>query len=328
MTNLGPNDPCHCGSGKKYKKCHMAADRRGGGSVSAAAAPITRRKPTVLAGKVSPRRSVPDHIPAPDYAKTGKPRTKEPRSPVKSAEEIERMREATRVARTVLSTLIDAAREGVTTDELDALGHATAIEMGAYPSPLNYRKFPKSICTSVNEVICHGIPDSRPLQDGDIVNIDVTTFFNGMHGDCSETIFIGQPSERARKLVETTYECMMLGIDAVRPGRPVSDIGRAIEAYARKHGYSVVRDFTGHGIGQVFHMTPHVMHYYSPTYMEKMRPGMTFTVEPMINEGVAACDVWRDDWTAVTKDLMLSAQFEHTILVTNEGYEMLTLPEG
>ncbi len=272
-------------------------------------------------------RTVPPSIPAPDYAFTGKPRAATGRA-VKSAEEIERMRKSCRAAREVLHVIVARAKAGVTTEELDAIAHEECIRRGAYPSPLNYHRFPKSICTSVNEVICHGIPDNRPLEDGDIVNLDVTTYLHGMHGDCSETVLIGDVDARSRKLVGVTHECMMLGIATVRDGSRLYDIGRAIETHARAHGYGVVRQFVGHGVGEYFHMDPQVPHYFDARNALVLRAGMTFTIEPMINVGTHRHVLWEDDWTAVTEDLERSAQFEHTVLVTPRGVEILTLREG
>jgi methionyl aminopeptidase len=234
------------------------------------------------------------------------------------------MRLAGRAAREVLEIVKAAVTPGITTDELDAIAHEAYLERGGYPSPLNYHGFPKSICTSVNEVICHGIPDSRPLEEGDIVNVDITIYLDGVHGDCSETVLVGQVDNDARRLVRVAYECMMKGIEAVRPGSRVRDIGRAIEDHATKHRFSVVQAFVGHGIGEDFHTEPQVAHYYDARFTAVLRPGMTFTIEPMINEGVWQHRQWSDNWTAVTADLKLSAQFEHTLLLTEDGPELLT----
>ncbi|HKA03898.1 MAG TPA: type I methionyl aminopeptidase, partial [Acidimicrobiales bacterium] len=215
---------------------------------------------------------------------------------------------------------------GVTTDDIDRVVHEFLVEHGAYPSTLGYRGFPKSCCVSLNEVICHGIPDSTVIEDGDIVNIDVTAFIGGVHGDTDATFCVGNVSEEARLLVERTREAMMRGIRAVAPGRPINAIGRVIEAYAKRFGYGVVRDFTGHGIGEAFHSGLYVPHYDNPSLTTVMQPGMTFTVEPMITLGTYEYEVWRDGWTVVTKDRRWTAQFEHTIVVTEDGYEILTLP--
>jgi methionyl aminopeptidase len=244
---------------------------------------------------------------------------------VKSPEVIARMRIAGRVAAEVLAETGAAVDAGVTTDTLDAICHDACIRRGAYPSPLNYNGFPKSLCTSVNEVICHGIPDDRPLQDGDIVNLDVTVFLDGVHGDTNATFLVGEVDEASRRLVTVTSECLGLGIDAVRPGRPISDIGQAIEAHASRHRYGVVRTFVGHGIGEQFHAEPSVPHYFAPSANTRMQPGMTFTIEPMITVGTWRERLWPDRWTAVTADGRRTAQFEHTLLVTDDGAEVLTL---
>jgi len=216
---------------------------------------------------------------------------------------------------------------GVTTDEIDRVGHAFLLDHSAYPSTLGYRGFPKSLCTSVNEVICHGIPDSRRLEDGDIVNIDLTAFMNGVHGDTDATYLCGDVDDESRLLVERTHEAMMRGIKAARAGREVNVIGRVIESYARRFGYGVVRDYTGHGIGTTFHSGLIIPHYDSaPAYDTVIEVGMTFTVEPMLNLGSADWEMWEDGWTVVTKDRRRSAQFEHTLLVTEDGPEILTLP--
>jgi methionyl aminopeptidase len=220
-----------------------------------------------------------------------------------------------------------AIAPGVTTDELDRVGHEYLLDHKAYPSPLGYRQYPKSLCTSVNEVICHGIPDDRPLQDGDIVNIDVTAFIGGVHGDTDATYLCGEVDQESRLLVERTREAMMRGIKASLPGRQINIIGRVIESYARRFGYGVVRDFTGHGIGTAFHSGLVVPHYdAAPQYDTVIETGMTFTIEPMLNLGTVEWDMWDDKWTVVTRDRKRSAQFEHTILITDSGPEILTLP--
>lgn len=239
---------------------------------------------------------------------------------------IARMREAGRVAAEVLTAAGAAVAPGVTTDELDELVHSQCIARGAYPSPLNYRGYPKSVCTSVNEVICHGIPDDRPLADGDIVNIDVTVYLDGVHGDTNATFGVGRVDEASRRLVGVTRECLDVAIDAVRPGRPISDIGRAIETEAAGHGYGVVRAFVGHGIGEQFHGPPSVPHHFDAGARTIMEPGMTFTIEPMITMGTWRHVMWDDGWTAVTADGARTAQFEHTLLVTGTEAEILTLP--
>jgi methionyl aminopeptidase len=281
---------------------------------------------TVRPGKLSPTRPVPAHILRPDYADSGvRTRRKEPR--VKSPEIIERMRRSGRLAADVLRRTGEAVAPGVTTDELDAIAHELTIAAGAYPSPLNYNGFPKSICTSVNEVICHGIPDSRKLQSGDIVNIDVTVYREGVHGDTNATFFVGQVDEAGKRLVRVTRECLERGIGAVKPGQPISDIGRAIEDHAHAYDYGVVRTFVGHGIGEQFHTDVEVPHYFTPRARTVMEPGMTFTIEPMITEGDHREVMWDDGWTAVTVDRKRSAQFEHTVLVTDRGVEILTIAD-
>jgi methionyl aminopeptidase len=302
------NDACWCGSGRKYKRCHRALEGR------------------VLPGVVSPMRSVPPHIERPTYADTGEvERWSEPR--VKSPEIIERMRHAGSMAAEVLRLAGEMVRPGVTTDEIDVYVHELCVERGAYPSPLNYHGYPKSVCTSANEVICHGIPDSRVLQDGDIVNLDVTCFVGGVHGDTNATFFVGEVDDESRRLVACAEEAMWRGIEAVAPGRPLYEIGKAIDAVAKRQRFGVVRAFIGHGIGQQFHTDIQVLHYYDPRASMIMRPGMTFTIEPMINAGVWQHRMAFDDgWTAVTADGRRSAQFEHTCLVTDDGVEVLTAP--
>ena len=246
---------------------------------------------------------------------------------VKDAETIERMRIAGRIAARAMAAAAAAIAPGVTTDELDRIGHEYMLDHGAYPSPLGYRRFPKSLCTSVNEVICHGIPDDRPLQDGDIVNIDITAYIGGVHGDTDATYLCGDVDEESRLLVERTHEAMMRGIKASKPGREINVIGRVIQSYAKRFGYGVVRDFTGHGIGTAFHSGLVVPHYdAAPQYSTVIEPGMTFTIEPMLNLGAVEWDMWEDNWTVVTRDRKRSAQFEHTILITDTGAEILTLP--
>jgi methionyl aminopeptidase len=244
---------------------------------------------------------------------------------VKSPDVIARMRRAGRVAAEVLAETGAAVRPGVTTDELDAICHDACIAQGVYPSPLNYQGYPKSLCTSVNEVICHGIPDSRPLEEGDIVNLDVTVYVDGVHGDTNATFLVGEVDEASRQLVAVTRECLWIGIEAVRPGQPISDIGRAIETHATRHHFGVVRTFVGHGIGQHFHMEPSVPHYFTPSALTVMQPGMTFTIEPMITVGSWRERVWDDRWTAVTVDGQRTAQFEHTMVVTDDGADVLTV---
>jgi methionyl aminopeptidase len=268
-------------------------------------------------------RQVPADIPRPEYVGKKRPRTGEP--DVKSPEIIERMRVAGRIAAEALAEVGRAVAPGVTTDELDRIGHEFLCDHSAYPSTLGYRGFPKSLCTSINEVICHGIPDDTVLNDGDIVNIDITAFIGGVHGDTNATFCAGEVDEQSRLLVERTREAMMRGIRAVAPGRPLNAVGRVIESYAKRFGYGVVRDFTGHGIGTTFHSGLIVPHFDDPSVPVIMETGMTFTIEPMLTLGTISYDIWPDGWTAVTKDRKRTAQFEHTILVTESGHEILTL---
>ena len=302
---LKANDPCWCGSGRKFKRCHKASTDH------------------IRPGLVSPPRPVPDDIPRPSYAETGIP-VRRPESHVRPAEMIERMRRAGRAAAEVLQIVGAAVAPGVTTDELDALCHDECIRRGGYPSPLNYSAFPKSLCTSVNEVICHGIPDDRALIDGDIVNLDVTIFLDGVHGDTNATFPVGTIDEGSADLIRVTRECLQRGIAAVTPGCPIRDIGRAIQAHAEAHGYGVVRAFVGHGIGEQFHSDLQIPHYDDPRATTIIEPGMTFTIEPMITVGAWQHQLWSDGWTAVTVDRRRTAQFEHTLLVTDDGAEILT----
>jgi methionyl aminopeptidase len=235
------------------------------------------------------------------------------------------MRAAGAAAADILLHVGPFVEPGVTTDRLDAIVHDKTVELGGYPSPLNYRGFPKSVCTSVNEVICHGIPDSRPLADGDIVNIDVTIYLDGVHGDTSVTFLVGEVDEHSKTLVRETRNALYRAIDVVRPGMPVNEIGRVIEAHAHKHGLGVVREFIGHGIGTEFHGVLQIPHYYDPRARTVLEEGMTFTIEPMLTLGDPALGVWDDDWTAVTLDGRRSAQFEHMLVVTRDGAEVLTV---
>jgi len=276
-------------------------------------------------GELSPRRPVPSNIPRPEYVDKPAPaRNTDPW--VQPPEIIEAMRVASRIAAQALQEGGKAIAPGVTTDHIDAVVHEFLCDHGAYPSTLGYRNFPKSCCTSLNEVICHGIPDSTVIEDGDIVNIDVTAFIGGVHGDTNATFLAGEVSEEARLLVERTHEATMRAIKAVRPGRQLNVVGRVIEAYANRFGYGVVRDFTGHGIGRSFHSGLVVLHYDEPSVTTELEPGMTFTIEPMINLGTVEYDIWPDNWTVTTKDRKWTAQFEHTIVVTDSGAEILTLP--
>jgi methionyl aminopeptidase len=277
-------------------------------------------------GDQSPRRQVPVTIARPEYV--GKPapaRNTEP-TYVQSPETIELMRVASRIAAQALQEGGKAVKPGATTDDIDAVVHEFLVDHGAYPSTLGYRGFPKSCCTSLNEVICHGIPDSTVIEDGDIVNIDVTAFIGGVHGDCNATFLAGEVADDVRDLVERTHEATMRAIKAVRPGRLLNVIGRVIESYAKRFDYGVVRDFTGHGIGRSFHSGLVILHYEEPTVTTEIEAGMTFTIEPMITLGGIDYDIWSDGWTVTTKDKKWTAQFEHTIVVTETGAEILTLP--
>jgi methionyl aminopeptidase len=288
---------------------------------------IPESKHLVSKGRVSPPRIVPAHIKCPDYAETGGGEQEFPMQNKLSNQEIEQMRHTCRAARRVLNKAIKAVRPGVTTDYLDAVVHEACIVEGGYTSPLNYNGFPKSVCISVNEVICHGIPDDRPLRNGDIVNIDITIFLNGLHGDCSETVPVGDIDQESQNLLAVVYESMMRGIAAIRPNGFIRDIGRAIETYVNKYGYSVVQAYCGHDIGRQFHSKPVIPHFYNPSEHTKIKPGMIFTIEPMINMGTWKHTIWEDGWTAVTLDLQRNAQFEHTVLVTQNGVDILTLPD-
>jgi methionyl aminopeptidase len=279
--------------------------------------------PTLTPGRISPTRAVPPAIERPEYV--GRPLPARYLGPeVKDADTIARMRVAGRIAGEALVEVGRHVAAGVTTDELDRVGHEFMVAQGAYPSTLGYKGFPKSLCTSVNEVVCHGIPDSTELRDGDIVNVDITAYIGGVHGDTDATFLVGDVAEEHRLLVERTEEALRRAIKAVRPGRPINVIGRVIESYARRFGYGVVRDFTGHGIGTSFHSGLVVPHYDDPARDTLIEEGMTFTIEPMLNEGTPEWEMWDDGWTVVTRDRRWSAQSEHTILVTGGEPEILT----
>jgi len=278
---------------------------------------------SLLPGRISPLRPVPGHIPRPEYVGRQGPA---PHVGGDRYDEltIERIRAASRIAAHALEVVLASAKPGVTTDELDQIGHEFLVSNGAYPSTLGYRGFPKSLCSSLNEVICHGIPDETVLEDGDLVNIDISAYVDGVHGDTNGTVLIGEAPEQLQLLVERTKEAMMRGIRAALPGRQVNIVGRAIEAYAKRFGYGVVREFTGHGVGTSFHTGLIIPHYDEPDYDTVIEPGMVFTVEPMLTLGSADWDMWEDGWTVTTKDKQHTAQFEHTILITEEGPEILT----
>jgi methionyl aminopeptidase len=305
------NDPCWCGSGRKLKRCHGAFD-------------AVRRRP-VQVGVVGPDLPVPDDIVRPPYIATGGRPASRGGMQIFDADTLPAMRTAGRVAAEVLLAAGAAVRPGVTTAEIDAVALAAYVERGAYPSTVGYRGFPKSVCTSVNEVACHGIPDSRPLVDGDIVNVDVTAYIGGVHGDTSATFAVGTIDPATSALVQTTYEATMAGIAAVAPGHQLRAIGQAIEPLASSRGFGVISMYGGHGIGTVFHSDLHVSHVDDPTATLEFVPGMTLTVEPMLTAGTTRLRQWPDGWTEVTTDGLPSAQFEHTVVVTNDGVEILTL---
>lgn len=306
LNRIRPNDPCFCGSGQKFKRCHRSTTDR------------------ITAGRQTPRRDVPDHIEAPGWAEDGGGSDRS-ESDVKSADVLDRMRRTGRLAGDVLQQVGAAVAPGVTTDELDELCHTLSIEADAYPSPLNYGGFPKSLCTSVNEVVCHGIPDDRALRDGDIINLDVTVYREGVHGDTNATFLVGSVDPESQRLMRVTRESLARAMAVVRPGARLNEIGRAIQDYAEGHGFGVVRQFIGHGIGETFHTDLAVPHYFDPRAMTVLEAGMVFTIEPMITVGDWRVEVWDDDWTATTLDRKRTAQFEHTFAVTDDGVEVLTL---
>lgn len=277
-------------------------------------------------GVQTPRREVPASIERPEYVDKPAP-APYPGNGVRTPETIEKMRLASKIAAQALELGGKHVQPGTTTDEVDRVIHEFLCDNGAYPSTLGYRNFPKSCCTSLNEVICHGIPDSTVIEDGDICNIDVTAYIGGVHGDTNATFLSGDVSEEARLLVERTREATMRAIKAVRPGRQLNVIGRVIESYAKRFGYGVVRDFTGHGVGPAFHTAPTVLHYEEPSVDIVIEEGMTFTIEPMITLGTIDYEIWPDNWTVTTKDKKWTAQFEHTLVVTSSGAEILTLPQ-
>ncbi|KIY64928.1 methionine aminopeptidase [Cylindrobasidium torrendii FP15055 ss-10] len=278
---------------------------------------------------LSPKRAVPDHIPKPDYAKDGEPKSEmraagqAPR--ILTPEEQDKMRHVCKMGREVLDIAAAAIRPGITTDEIDEIVHNETIARDSYPSPLNYRGYPKSVCTSINEVICHGIPDKRKLKDGDIINIDVSLYYQGWHADLNETYPVGTIDEDSRKLIRTTREALDAAISICKPGALFRDIGKVIEPVARANGCATVRTYTGHGVHELFHCSPNIPHYAKNKAVGTMRPGMIFTIEPMINLGTNWQDVhWPDNWTATTIDGRRSAQFEETLLITETGVEVLT----
>lgn len=278
----------------------------------------------LIAGTVSARREVPKEIARPEYV--GKPApAKYTSGEIHDENSISGIRAASQLAAQALDLVCDAIAPGISTDELDKIGHDFLIENGAYPSTLGYRGFPKSLCTSMNEVICHGIPDNTVVEDGDIVNVDITAFLDGYHGDNNKTVAVGDVKAETLDLIRNTEEAMMRGIRAVKPGREINVIGRAIESYAKRFGYGVVREFTGHGVGKAFHTGLVIPHYdAAPGHSTIIETGMIFTIEPMLTLGTAEWDMWADGWTVVTKDKSMTAQFEHTLLVTETGAEILT----
>jgi methionyl aminopeptidase len=275
-------------------------------------------------GRLSPRREVPATIDRPEYVGRREPRRLN--RTVQPPEIIERMRAAGRLAAQAVVLAGEYCKPGTSTDDIDRLVHEFLCDHGAYPSTLGYKGFPKSCCTSLNEVICHGIPDTTLIEDGDIVNVDVTAYVDGVHGDTNQTFCVGDVREDVRLLVERTREATMRAVRSVAPGRPLNVIGRVIEAYAKRFGYGVVRDFGGHGIGEDFHSGLFVPHFDNPNLQVEMEVGMTFTIEPMITLGTHEYEVWADGWTVVTKDRSWTAQFEHMIVVTESGSEILTQP--
>lgn len=287
MQKISRNDLCWCGSGKKYKKCHLDSD--------------LKLQEFEEQGFVIPPMRI-----------------------RKSQEQIEGIRKSGILTSEILDMVGKGIKEGVTTNEINKWVHEYTIEHGASPAPLNYQGFPKSVCTSINDVICHGIPDDTVLKNGDIINIDVTTILNGYYSDASRMFIIGEASEKAKKLVEVAKECLEIGINAVKPYSSLNEVGNKIEEYANKNGFSVVRDLGGHGVGIEFHEFPHVNHFKTNEKPILLVPGMVFTIEPMINEGSYRCVCLEDDWTVVTEDNSLSAQWEHTIVVTETGVEILT----
>ncbi len=278
----------------------------------------------VRPGRLSPPRVVPPAIARPGYVGNGGVPSGRTLTPLSDPRSIARLKASCAAAKRVLDTVGAAVAVGVTTDELDAVAHDAYVAEGGYPSPLGYRGFPKSICTSVNEVVAHGIPDDRALVDGDIVNCDITIFLEGMHGDCSATFCVGAVAPDTQRLVDVTAEALQVGIAAVRPGGRVRDIGQAIEAVADREGLGVVRELVGHGIGEEFHSAPYIHHYDEPRDRTRLKPGMVFTIEPMLTLGAPDVVQWDDGWTIVTLDGQPSAQFEHTVLVTRDGVDVLT----
>ncbi|KAF7284375.1 hypothetical protein GWI33_022162 [Rhynchophorus ferrugineus] len=274
-------------------------------------------------GKVSPQKCVPENIVKPIYYKTGEPVDSINFPEIKTNSQIEHMRRSCNIAAKILEKVGKTIKVGQTTDQIDCLVHDLSIKYNSYPSPLNYKYFPKSVCTSVNNVVCHGIPDDRPLENGDVINVDITVYHNGYHGDCSKTFLVGEVDDVGKRLVECTEICLDEGISICRPGTPFCDIGYVIEKKAAEMGYNVIPAFLGHGIGEYFHGPPDIYHVRN-NYPGKMQAGMTFTIEPILTQGEELIDILDDDWTAVTADNARTAQFEHTVLITDNGVEVLT----
>ncbi|KAJ9531427.1 hypothetical protein QJQ45_006865 [Haematococcus lacustris] len=294
------------GFGLGTKPASLAGDR-----------PLLRPRP------IAPPQPVPAHILRPPYANSGQMPPWSSQNQVHDSEGIRRMRASGKLAAQVLEHAASLALPGVTTEEIDRAVHAMIIGAGAYPSPLNYGRFPKSVCTSVNECVCHGIPDDRPLAKGDIVNIDVTVYLDGYHGDTSRMVLVGEVSTAARRLCEVTKAALDAAIKISGPGVPYKQIGKVINEIADNYSYGVVRDFVGHGVGKAFHSAPHILHYRN-NQPGSMQVGQTFTIEPMLVQGSTKCETWKDEWTIVTKDGGLAAQYEHTLLITPQGVEILT----
>ena len=313
QKNLGRNDPCWCGSGRKLKKCHMTGQP---------AIPQPTIPQTAASQSAAPRTAKPegggDHRPK----EGGGGRE----APDKTPGQVEGLRQDGRLAGQVVDMLAGRGGPGVTTGQIDDWVREATLAAGAVSAPLNYKGFPKSLCTSINEVVCHGIPGEQALKEGDIINLDVTPILNGFYGDTSRMYLVGKVSPEAEKLCRITKECMELGIAQVRPGGTVGDIGHAIQVHAEKHGYSVVWEFVGHGTGIYFHEPPQIPHFGKRGHGHRLLPGMVFTIEPMINIGKAEVEILPDGWTALTRDRELSAQWEHTLAVTDEGVDVLTAP--
>lgn len=311
----GRNDPCWCGSGKKYKKCHLRSDQARARQGLPPGQPVAHRVAHAVGRKLGRKTAAPE----PPRRRSGMRPAR-----LKTAEQIEGIRRAGRLAKNMLDELERLIVPGLTTGEIDHRVVEMTREAGATAAPLGYKGFPKSCCTSVNEVVCHGIPGSLELKEGDIVNVDVTPVLDGYFGDTNRMYLVGEVSEEARRLVTVTRECLERAIEVVRPGGRIGDIGHAIQTHAEAHGYSVVRQFGGHGVGLEFHEEPHVPHYGKAGTGDELQPGMVFTIEPMINQGNWRVRVKTDGWTAVTVDGRLSAQFEHTVAVTEDGVDVLT----